>query len=112
MSFKSQLVSMFGELGHFVSVLFQEALQQELVVVVPLARSLIAQVAMDPTLLTSSAKRGAVLAMLATQLVPKQVAVGEDVLRLAIELAYQDFKLAPPVATSTTPVVAPTTSTT
>lgn len=102
MNLKEKFIAFLGVLGQYVSVLFREALQAELTVVVPLARKLVAEVAMDPTLVTSSDKRHAVMTELVSQLAPRQKKVGEDVIRLAIELAYQDFKITPPPSTATT----------
>jgi predicted N-acetyltransferase YhbS len=97
MNIRAQLLNFFGVLGQFLSVLFREALQKELVIVVPLAREIVAQVAFDPTLLSSSAKRNAAIAVIITKLAAQQLTIGQDVIRLAIELAYQDFKISPPV---------------
>jgi len=108
MSFKEKFIAFFGVLGKFVSVLFKEALQKELVVVVPLARQIIAELAFDPTMLTSSDKRNAAIARIGMQLLSQQKTVGQDIIRLAIELAYQDFKISPeavkPVVTVSAPV--------
>jgi hypothetical protein len=110
MTFKAKMISWFGTLGKFLAVLFGEVLHKELDIVVPLASQVVSRVAADPTLLTSSTKRDAAIAIIATTLIKEQISVGEDVIRFAIELAYQDFKKGSNVAVTTPTIITPTTT--
>ena len=96
MDIKSKLITFFGTLGKFLAVLFKATLQKELVLVMPIARQIVAEVAADPGIITSSDRRNAAIGRIGVKLIPQQVAIGEDVIRLAIELAYQDFKASKP----------------
>lgn len=92
MNFKQRILAWLGELGQFLSVLFKDALQQELKVVMPIALEAVKQVALDPTLLNGGAKRDAAIAQIQDQLVKSQIQVGLSVVSLAVELAVQNVK--------------------
>ncbi len=92
MNIKQKVLSMLGELGQFLAVLFKDTVQQELKVVVPIAVNAVAQVALDPTLLTGGAKRDAAIGLIQNQLVQSQVTVGVSVIYLALGLAVTNLQ--------------------
>lgn len=96
MNVKQWFLNMMGDLGQFLKVLFQDALQAELKAVMPIALDAVKQVAADPSLLTGGAKRDAAIATIQDQLVKSQVQVGLSVVSLAVELAVQNIKAPTP----------------
>lgn len=92
MSFKQTILSAFGSLGKFLAILFKDALQKELEVILPIAIGAVTSVATDPTLLASGAKRDAAVSLILDHLAKKQVEVGMSVINLGIELAVQNIK--------------------
>ena len=92
MNFKQNLLSFFGDLGKFLSVLFKDTVQQELKVVLPIALDAVTQVALDPTLLNGGAKRDAAISIVQDKLVKSQYTVGVSVVSLAVELAVTNIK--------------------
>ena len=92
MSFKQTLLGAFGSLGRFLAILFKDALQKELEVVLPIAIGAVTSVASDPTLIQSGEKRDAAVALIIAQLVKAQVTVGLSVIHLGVELAVQNVK--------------------
>jgi hypothetical protein len=91
MNFKTLLLKFFGKLGSYLQVLFEGALKAELEKVVPIAIKAVKQIAADPSLLSSGAKRDAAAAIILAELVGAQTAVATSTINLAIELAYQQF---------------------
>jgi len=89
---KAWLLKFFGELGEFLAVLFNKALNEQLKVVLPIAKRLVVQVAKDPTLITGSAKREVVIATILAELGAAQVDVAKSVIALAVELAVTKMK--------------------
>jgi hypothetical protein len=89
---KAWLLKFFGDLGEFLAVLFNKALNEELKVVLPIAKRLVAQVAADPNLITGSAKREVVIATILAELGAAQMSVGMSVVALAVELAVTKMK--------------------
>lgn len=93
---KQWLLKLFGNVGEFLAVLFNNAIQQELKVVLPIAAKAVAQVAVDPALLTGDLRRNAALVAIGGELAKAQVQVGLSTVNLAIELAYTKFKTEQP----------------
>lgn len=104
LNFKATLLSLFGELGNYLAILFKDALHKELALALPIATRVIAQVAMDPTLLSGSDKRDAAIGLALAELGKSQITIGISVLNLAIELAVQKSKAEAPAIAA--PVVA------
>lgn len=90
---KAWLLKLFGDIGEYLSVLFDKAIKEELKVVLPIATKLVRQVAADPTLLSGSSKRDAVIAGIIAELGAAQMQVGLSVVSLAVELAYTRMKI-------------------
>lgn len=93
---KAWLLKLFGDIGEYLSVLFDKAIKEELKIVLPIATKLVRQVAADPTLLSGSAKRDAVIAGIIAELAVAQTQVGLSIISLAIELAYTRMKVEQP----------------
>jgi hypothetical protein len=91
--FKVSILHFFGLLGDYLSVLFTSAIQQEMKIVLPLATKYIAKIANDPTLLTGAEKRAVAISQIVGELGQGQSAIGSSIINLAIELAYQKFKV-------------------
>jgi hypothetical protein len=89
---KQWLLKLLGILGEYLKVLFDSAIKAELEVIMPIATNIVKQVAKDPTLLSSSAKRDAAIAGILAEITAAQVQVGNSIINLAVELAYQNIK--------------------
>lgn len=94
MNFKQTLLRALGKLGQFLAILFQDALRAELEVIMPIALDAVKQVASDPSIVSSPAKRDAALAIMGAQLAKSQVQVATSVIHLGLELAVQNHKAA------------------
>jgi hypothetical protein len=92
MNFKQKILSLLGDLGQFLSILFKDTVQQELKVVLPIALDTVTKIALDPTLLTGGARRDAAISAIQGQLAQSQVTVGLSVVSLAVELAVTTLK--------------------
>lgn len=87
----ASFLKMFGVLGEYFAVIFKNAINQELKIILPIATKAVARIASDPTLASGGARRDAAIAEILAELASKQVQVGISTLNLAIELAYQKF---------------------
>lgn len=92
MNIKEKLLSLLGDLGKLLSVLFKDALQKELKLVLPIAINVVKQVAADPSLLSGGMKREAAITLITDQLISSQKQIGLSVISLAVELAVQNVK--------------------
>jgi hypothetical protein len=102
LNFKASLLSMFGIVGEYLSVLFNTALHQELAIALPIATKVVAQIALDPSLITNPGKRDIAIAGVLTELGASQAKIGISIAELAVSLAYQKYKAETVVAPALT----------
>lgn len=92
MNMKEWIIAKLGILGQFLSVLFKDALQKELKLVLPIAAKIVAQIAADTSILTSEQKRNVAFENITTELLASQRDISKSIISLAIELAVQQLK--------------------
>ncbi len=92
MNVKEWIIAKLGILGQFLSVLFKDALQKELKLVLPIAAKVVAQIAADASILTSEQKRNVALENITAELLASQRDISKSIISLAIELAVQQLK--------------------
>jgi hypothetical protein len=95
---EEKLLSVLGEVGSVLKILFEDTIQQELQVVIPLATKIVAEIAADPTLVTSDQKRNAALAGIGADLLASQKQIAPSIISLAVELAVQNLPKPTPTA--------------
>lgn len=86
------LLSLLGELGKTLKVLFQNAIQKELAVALPIAKKMVLEVAADPSILQQEDKRKAAFARVVDELLASHKEVASSTINLAIELAVKALK--------------------
>lgn len=79
-------------LKNFFSKFFKQAVQQQLDIIIPIARAAIKQIESDPSLLTSDAKRTAAVAFILAELTAKEITYVQRLVNLAIEIAVVELK--------------------
>ena len=92
MNVKAILVKMLGNLGEYLSVLFNKAIHDELAIILPLATKAVVQVAKDATLTSGEAKFDGAVAIILAEIGKSQLQIGVSLVNFAVELAYQKFK--------------------
>ena len=89
---KEWFVKQLGPVGDAVVVLFKAAYKEELEKILPIAKEAVAQVAADPTIVTSPMKRSAALAIIAAKVGDATIQVGGHlVANIALELAVANL---------------------
>lgn len=76
----------------FFKRFFKGAVQAQLDVLMPIARSVVQTIENDPSLLISSDKRNAAIAMLMAELASQEIAYAGRLVNLAIEIAVVEIK--------------------
>jgi hypothetical protein len=77
---------------NFWKRLFKGAIQDQLSIIMPLAREAITAVASDPSIIASDAKRSAAFAIIMGKLAAQEVNFAARMINLAIEIAVIEFK--------------------
>lgn len=88
----SFLLSLLGELGKALKVLFQKTVQDELAIALPIAKKLVVAIATDNTILTSEDKRKAAFSGIVAELLTENKKLASSTINLAIELAVKTIK--------------------
>lgn len=85
-------MSFFSKIGKFFKDLYKPALQQQLDILVPIARGIVAQIEADPTIIVDKGKQATAVSLLLAELAQKEIAYIPRLINLAIEIAVVDFK--------------------
>ena len=76
----------------YIKDIFHGGLQEQLDILVPIAKGMVALVEKDPSCLTNSSKRDLAIASIITELTTKEIAYMPRLVSLAVEIAVVDFK--------------------
>jgi len=85
-------MKLFDALKNFFSKFFKKAVQEQLDIIIPVARDAIRQIESDPSLLTSDAKRTAAIGIILAELAVKEISYANRLVNLAIEIAVVELK--------------------
>ena len=85
-------MKIFSKISKFFSSLFRQSLQQQLDILVPIARGIVATIEDDPTILISKDKQAAAVTRLLAELAAKELAYVPRLINLAIEIAVVELK--------------------
>ncbi len=92
MNIKLWFLGLLGDLGKFLKVLFKDALQKQLKLIMPIAMDAVKQVASDPSILSSNEKRDMAIGIIKDKILDGQREIGLSVIALAVEVAVQNIK--------------------
>jgi hypothetical protein len=84
-------MTMIQKFKDFWTKLFKDAVQQQLAIIMPVARQAIQDIASDPSLLTSDDKRNAAFAKIVAVLAVQEYIFAKRMINLAIEIAVVEF---------------------
>lgn len=85
-------MKVWQSIKNFFSKFFKQAIQQQLEIIIPIARDAVRMVAADPSILTSDEKRARGIAMILTDLSTKQLTFAKSLINLALEIAVVEMK--------------------
>lgn len=79
-------------LGNFFKKFFKQAVQEQIDIILPVARQAVQMVAKDPSIATSDAKRAAAIAFIMSELTAKEVVFAKRMVNLVLEIAVVEIK--------------------
>lgn len=82
----------FTQLGNFFAKFFRKGVQEQLEIILPIARQVVVQISKDPSLLASDDKRNAAIGLILAELTAKEIIFAQRLVNLAIEIAVVEFK--------------------
>lgn len=85
-------MNILSKISKFFSSLFKQSIQQQLDILIPIAREIVIEIENDPTILVSKDKQAIAVSKLLSELAVKEIAYIPRLLNLAIEIAVVDFK--------------------
>lgn len=85
-------MKIFSKISKFFSSLFKQSLQQQLDILVPIAKDIVAQIENDPTIILDKGKQATAVSLLLAELATKEIAYVPRLINLAIEIAVVEFK--------------------
>ena len=85
-------MSIMNKLGAFLKKFFKNAIQEQLAIIIPIARDAVRAIAEDPSLVTSDAKRMIAFNMIVVKLAEQELKFATRLVNLAIEIAVVEFR--------------------
>ena len=85
-------MSLLSKIGKFFKDLFKQSIQQQLEILVPIAKGIVEKIETDPSILVTKDKQALAISLLLAELAQKELEFVPRLMNLAIEIAVVDFK--------------------